>query len=88
MVISKDESVLFNDALNTFCLWLYGRKEVFYLMMHSTHFVYGYMEGSVLFNDALNTFCLWLYGRKEVFYLMMHSTHFVYGYIEGLKCFI
>ena len=35
-----------------------GRKEVFYLMMHSTHFYYGYMEGNVLFNDALNTFYL------------------------------
>ena len=44
---------------------------MFYLMTHSTHFVYGYMasdmlkrnreEGNVLFNDALNTFCLWLY---------------------------
>ena len=42
---------------------------MFYLMMHSTHFIYGYMasdiwkskylkEGNVLFNDALNTFYL------------------------------
>ena len=42
---------------------------MFYLMTHSTHFMYGYQrlgesqfaitawkEGSVLFNDALNTF--------------------------------
>ena len=35
------------------------------LTTHSTHFIYGYMEGSVLFNDALKTFYLWLYGRKE-----------------------
>ena len=45
--------VLFNEALNTFYLWLYfvkhmikehsGRKEMFYLTMHSTHFIYGYM---------------------------------------------
>ena len=64
-------------------------KEVFYLMMHSTHFfMVIWKEGSVLFNDALNTFCLWLYRRTEVFYLMMHSTHFVYGYMEGRKCFI
>ena len=47
------------------------RKEMFYLMMHSTHFIYGYMvsdtwlrtlrywkEGNVLFNDTLNTFYL------------------------------
>ena len=27
-------------------------KEMFYLMTHSTHFIYGY----ILFNDALNTF--------------------------------
>ena len=54
-----------------------GRK-MFYLMMHSTHFIYGYMasdiwlgtilivrkekERNVLFNDALNTFYLRLYG--------------------------
>ena len=41
---------------------------MFYLAMHSTHFIYGYMasdiwkEGNVLFNDALNTFYLRLYG--------------------------
>ena len=32
---------------------------MFYLTSHSTHFIYGYMEGkegNVLFNDALNTF--------------------------------
>ena len=39
---------------------------MFYLTMHSTHFIYGYMgkerKGNVLFNDALNTFYLRLYG--------------------------
>ena len=46
-----------------------GMKELFYLMTHSTHFIYGYMErkGNVLFNDALNSFYLRLYGRKELF---------------------
>ena len=53
----KEGNVLFNDALNTFYLRLYGvghmvknqsdrergRKEMFYLTMHSTHFIYGYM---------------------------------------------
>ena len=43
--------------------------------MHSTHFIYSYMEGrkegNVLLNDTLNTFYLQLYGRKE-----------------GRKCFI
>ena len=63
--------------------------------MHSTHFIYDYMEGrtegNVLFNDALNTFYLRLYGRegqKEMFYLTMHSTHFIYDYKEGRNCFI
>ena len=46
-----------------------GRKEMFYSMMHSTHFIYGYMasdicKGRVLFNDALNTFYLRLYGGE------------------------
>ena len=32
---------------------------MFYLMTHSTHFIYDYMEGrNVLFNDTLNTFYL------------------------------
>ena len=48
---------------------------MFYLMTHSTHFIYGYMasdiwlrtilierERNVLFNNALNTFYLRLYG--------------------------
>ena len=62
---------------------------MFYLTTHSTHFIYGYMEGrkegNVLFNDTLNTFYLRLYGRKEMFYLTTHSTHFIYGYMEGRK---
>ena len=45
---------------------------MFYLTTHSTHFIYGYMEGrrererNVLFNDALNTFYLWLYGVRHM----------------------
>ena len=60
----KEENVLFNDALNTFYLQLYGvrhngkgplserergRKEMFYLTTHSTHFIYSYMEGRKCF---------------------------------------
>ena len=60
----KEGNVLFNDALNRYYLRIYGRKEMFYLTTHSTHFIYSYMEGNVLFNDALNTFYLQLYGRK------------------------
>ena len=73
----KEGNVLFNDALNTFLfmegrkcfiqlhtqhIFIYGRKEMFYLMMHSTLF-YLWKERNVLFNDALNTF-LFMEGRK------------------------
>ena len=59
----KEGNVLFNNALNTFYLRLYGigymvtghsdserwkgRKEMFYLTMHSTHFIYGYMVSDI-----------------------------------------
>ena len=42
---------------------------MFYLTTHSTHFVYGYMEGkvgNVLFNDTFNTFYLRLYGVRHM----------------------
>ena len=42
-------NVLFNDALNTFYLWLYGLKEMFCLTMHATYFIYSYMEGGKCF---------------------------------------
>ena len=45
----KEGNVLFNDALNTFYLRLYGRER----------------ERNVLFNDALNTFYLRLYGVRH-----------------------
>ena len=37
---------IFNDALNTFYLPLYGGL-FFYLTMHSTHFIYGYMASDI-----------------------------------------
>ena len=57
----KEGNILFNDALNTFYLRLYGvghmvndhsesargRKDVFYLTTHSTHFIYGYMASDI-----------------------------------------
>ena len=42
---------------------------MFYLMTHSTHCIYSYMEGkegNVLLNDALNTFYLRLYGIRHM----------------------
>ena len=51
-----------------------GRKEMFYLTMYSTHFIYGYMVLDISFKrmDVRG---------KELFYLMTHSTHFIYGYM-------
>ena len=70
MVLLKEGSVLFNDALNTFCLWLYGRKEGRVLFNDALNtfclWLYGRKEGRVLFNDALNTFCLWLCGVRHM----------------------
>ena len=43
----KERNVLFNDVLNTFYLRLYGEREMFYLTMHSTHFIYGYMVSDI-----------------------------------------
>ena len=59
--MERERNVLFNNALNTFYLWLYGvghmvkdhsdsvrgRKETFYLTTHSTHFIYGYMVSDI-----------------------------------------
>ena len=51
--VREEGNVLFNDALNTFYLRLYG----------ITHMIeYTWKEGNVLFKDALNTFYLRLYG--------------------------
>ena len=38
----KEGNVLFNDALNTFYLQIYGRKgrKYFYVTTYSTHFIY------------------------------------------------
>ena len=96
--IRNEGNVLFNDALNTFYLRLYATnetKEMVYLTMHSTHFIYGYMQPTKrngLFNDALNTFYLQLYATNErnvsfndalnTFYLRLYATN------ERRKCFI
>ena len=55
-----------------------GRKEMFYLMTHSTHFIYGYMVSNIWLRTIL---IVRKEGRKEMFYLMTHSTHFIYGYM-------
>ena len=59
----KEGNVLFNDALNTFYLRLYGIKHI--IKDHSDS-ERERKEGIVLFNDALNTFYLRLYGIKHI----------------------
>ena len=63
----RERNVLFNDALNTFYLRLYGvrhmvkdhsdsekgEREMFYLMTHSTHFIYGYMASDIWLTTIL-----------------------------------
>ena len=60
-LLRKEGNLLFNDVLNTFYLRLYdvghmvedhsdserGRKELFYLTTHSTHFIYGYIASDI-----------------------------------------
>ena len=55
---TEGRNVLFSDALNTFYLPLYGvghygkgKKEMFYLTKHSTHFIYGYMASDIMVKD-------------------------------------
>ena len=65
----RERNVLFNDALNTFYLRLYGvrhmvkdhsdnekgerEREMFYLTTHSTHFIYGYMASDIWLRTIL-----------------------------------
>ena len=62
----RERNVLFNDALNTFHLRLYGvrhmvkdhsdserEREMFYLTTHSTHFIYGYMASDIWLRTIL-----------------------------------
>ena len=56
---SKEGNILFNDALNTFYLWLYG---IGHKVEDHSESERGRKEGNVLFNDTHNTFYLQLYG--------------------------
>ena len=78
IVRERERNVLFNNALNTFYLWLYGVR----------HMVKDHSDSererrrNVLFNDALNTFYLWLYGVRHM--VKDHSD----SEREREKCFI
>ena len=60
----KEGNVLFNDALNTFHLRLYGVRHI--MVKDHSDSERGRKEGNVLFNDALNTFHLRLYGVRHM----------------------
>ena len=56
----RERNVLFNDALNTFYLRLYGVRHMVKDHCDSER------ERNVLFNNALNTFYLRLYGVRHM----------------------
>ena len=61
----RERNVLFNDALNTFHLRLYGVRHM--VKDHSdSEKGERERERNVLFNDALNTFYLRLYGVRHM----------------------
>ena len=57
-----------------------GRKEMFYLTMLSTHFIYGYMASGIWLRTTQR---MREEGRKEMFYLTTLSIHFIYGYMAS-----
>ena len=56
-----------------------GRKEMFYLTMHSTHFYLRLYGVRHMVKDQSDS-----KGRKEMFYLTTHSTHF-YLRLYGIR---
>ena len=84
----KEGNVLFNDAINTLYLRLYG---VGHMVKNHSDSERGRKEGNVLFNDAINTLYLQLYGighmvkdhsdsdrgMNEMFYLTTQSTLYI-----------
>ena len=78
----KEGHVLFNDALNTFYLRLYGVR---HMVKDHSDSEKGRKEGNVLFNDALNTFYLRLY---VVRHMVKDHSDSEKGRKEGRKCFI
>ena len=74
--IRKEGNVLFNDALNTFYLRLYG----------ITHMVKDHSDserGNPLPSHRLLFPISSKEREREMFYLTTHSTHFIYGYMAS-----
>ena len=53
---------------------------MFYLMTHSTHFIYGYMASDIWLRTIL---IVRKEREREMFYLTTYSTHFIYGYMAS-----
>ena len=75
-VFNRDQ--LFNHYFARVCI---GRKEMFYLMMHLTHFIYGYMVSDIWLRTILivrkETRCRYMgysYWLAARFFLMHHPT--------------
>ena len=59
---------------------------MFYLTTHSTHFIYGYLEGRVLFNNTQRILFSYLEGRilfNDA--LNTFCLHILLSYLEGSK---
>ena len=67
LLYRKEGNVLYNDARNTFYLQLYGRREVFCLTTHATHFIYGYITISYLVSLISRCCILFLFSRSMFF---------------------
>ena len=89
----RERNVLFNDALSTFYLRLYGvrhmvkdhsdsekeGREMFYLTTHSTHFIYGYMASDIWLRTIL------IVRRKEGNVLFNDALNTFYLQLYGVR---
>ena len=74
--LRKEGNVLFNDALNTFYLRLYGAGHI-REDSESERKPATATRGLLLISSKGSFICT----RKEILYLTTHSTHFIYGYM-------
>ena len=65
-LVWREGNVLFNDALNTFYLRLYGRERGKCFIQRRTQ----HILSTVIWER-----------EREMFYSTTHSTHFIYGYM-------
>ena len=100
-MLERKGNVLFNDALNTFYLWLYGynkKRSLFDVNILSSGSFNGCLgcftrmlewKGKFLFNDALNTFYLQLYGYNNKKRSLFDVNTLSSGSFNGcLACFM